>query len=955
MAHVFISYARKDGRTQAEALDVALRRAGYATWRDKRDLDPTQDFTGEIEQAIREASHVVTCITPDVERTDSFVRREIQYALAKDKPLYVARMHSGATPPIHIINHTYCDFAADWQAAFQQLREFLARPVGDYTAPAPGAPAHPQRVYVQNLYDRLATYLEKAIIRLINLEVAESPEAVPPQPVDHLALMFGDAETHEPFTTFAEAFTHYNGRMLLLGEPGAGKTITLTATARQAAADWLTDPATHPLPIVATLSLWDSLKQTPLAEWLGNSDRLLTSDQVRGVMDAGKALLLLDGLDEMGSDRTMPSPLPQGLPSVAPPFPQSAADGGERGAGQESEEHYDPRKRFLSVLKAQLGQNHALVTCRITDYKDIGDLAALDGAVTLQKLTDTQLREYLKDLPTLLEAVETDDALKEISRTPLLLSFFAFAFRDREGELKALEDLREGALRDAIFNAYMEKRYAHEERRLKWIGEKPPFALQEIRDVLGRVAMENVGGLFKRGSDPDSEILHIDNVLDKWDFRLVLEARQVLSFVRFCVSINLLREHTDHSWSFIHLWLRDALAHMFALLNRYDEYFYGSIFEPNPAVVLAEIGVDSDRALLIDLINYDLDKTVRMCAIHWLARLIVDRKPLGEHRIITLENNVIDNLRTVLMDANYWDVHSDITRIFGELRSVRAIDALIEALGYIYLVYDEAITALEQIGEPAVSPLIEALTHPDPEVRAGVIITLGILVGLEALDYLTAATNDISESVRRSAAVALGRLNSSQIIRPLVQLLGDSSELVRHTAFDILRTNDLIKIDILAVYLDSDNLFVNLGVSSLLAIRRDNRAFQPLMDFLQHPDEAVRSGAANALGMLGNTQTSDKLIHLLSDSSENVQCSAALALGRLKEKRAVSALISLLDHTDDAENSKSNGVQRAIVQALQDIDTVESVDAADKWLPDQNPANLFSFSDDFYPPHNLPF
>jgi hypothetical protein len=83
-AHVFISYARADPRW-ADRLDEDLRRAGFSTWRDTRDIDPSQDFTGEIEAAIRSASHVVVCLTPSVRaRGDSFVRREIAYALAQD-------------------------------------------------------------------------------------------------------------------------------------------------------------------------------------------------------------------------------------------------------------------------------------------------------------------------------------------------------------------------------------------------------------------------------------------------------------------------------------------------------------------------------------------------------------------------------------------------------------------------------------------------------------------------------------------------------------------------------------------------------------------------------------------------------------------------------------------------------------------------------------------------------
>ena len=89
--HVFISYARTDGRDYAEKLEAELQAAGFTTWRDTRNLDPHQDFTAEIEEGISEASRVVVCLTPDSKRSDSFVRREIQYAMLCEKRIIPLR------------------------------------------------------------------------------------------------------------------------------------------------------------------------------------------------------------------------------------------------------------------------------------------------------------------------------------------------------------------------------------------------------------------------------------------------------------------------------------------------------------------------------------------------------------------------------------------------------------------------------------------------------------------------------------------------------------------------------------------------------------------------------------------------------------------------------------------------------------------------------------------------
>src|SRR5690349_20726148 len=121
--NVFISYARKDGSDEAEQLYDDLQRHGIAAWRDTKNLDPYADFGGEIEQAITNASHVAVCITPDIRRVDSFVRREIAFALEEKKPI-IPLMFPGGRVPITIINHTRLDFS-DWAIGFAALLERL--------------------------------------------------------------------------------------------------------------------------------------------------------------------------------------------------------------------------------------------------------------------------------------------------------------------------------------------------------------------------------------------------------------------------------------------------------------------------------------------------------------------------------------------------------------------------------------------------------------------------------------------------------------------------------------------------------------------------------------------------------------------------------------------------------------------------------------------------------------
>ncbi|MBI5930834.1 MAG: toll/interleukin-1 receptor domain-containing protein, partial [Chloroflexi bacterium] len=257
--HVFISYARKDGTAYAARLDATLPQQGFNTWRDQRGIDPTQDFTAEIERAIENASYVVTCITPDVRRDDSFVRREIQFAQILKKPIIVARFRDVA-PPISVINHTSIDFFREsWTTAFERLCGHLRQPPGEYQPLPPSKPPDIFEPYLSSLYQQIVRYLDKTVFSslphqsgtpLITLRSESRPEAVQGSleiQAQKLTMAFfamagvSDSGITLPFEDIQQAYQHYQGRLLILGNPGAGKTTTLMAFARDCVAKRLDD------------------------------------------------------------------------------------------------------------------------------------------------------------------------------------------------------------------------------------------------------------------------------------------------------------------------------------------------------------------------------------------------------------------------------------------------------------------------------------------------------------------------------------------------------------------------------------------------------------------------------------------------------------------------------------------------------------------------------------------
>jgi nucleoside 2-deoxyribosyltransferase len=514
----FISYSRKDGLRYAERLERELSAAGFATWRDKRDLDPDQDFTAALEHAIEQSDRVLCCVTPDIKRDNSFVRREIGYALAVHKPI-VPLVFEGTVPPVHIINLTHEDFTrTSWDKAFAALLARLGRSENAALQTTLGDPHHD---YLNALYREIVDYLKQTVISEITLLNRSTPDAVREQAVRALPVAFWRAAGTMPqssaprktFASFQEAVTEYTGRVLLLGEPGAGKTTTLFAFARDRVAERLQDPGL-PLPVIARIAAGNHDRRMSLPDWLAEQVPMLNGSDIGRLYDAGDLLLMLDGLDELGSQRK----------------------------DLQTEETYDPRICFLNATPRK-GQ--VIITCRAQEYMELGEKVALGGAVTLTALNDAQISEYLRGLPYLWYFLQSEPDLLEIVRNPLLLSLFAYAFSEIREQNDLLLLRGKGLARDTIFETYVSSRYEHE-RLTRAVG----VDLGEIYHILGPAA------LAAYLADYSSDLTPILEEICGRQGRL----QQVNNLATDFVNLHLLVRETSGGLRFIHLRLREHFA-----------------------------------------------------------------------------------------------------------------------------------------------------------------------------------------------------------------------------------------------------------------------------------------------------------------------------------------------------------------------------------------------------------
>lgn len=235
----------------------------------------------------------------------------------------------------------------------------------------------------------------------------------------------------------------------------------------------------------------------------------------------------------------------------------------------------------------------------------------------------------------------------------------------------------------------------------------------------------------------------------------------------------------------------------------------------------------------------------------------------------------------------------------------------------------EARKALVKIGQPAVVALIGALKHDKWIIRSEAAEILGDLKARQARLPLISAMNDKNPLVGKSAAVALGKIDSQALInalnhektrvrasaawalgemripssiQSLIASLEDKNTLVRGNAVEALgNISDRAATPFLAKKLKDKNRVIREKAALALGAIGDPQAVEDLIDALMHEDWATQWKAALALGMIKDERAFESLVLALKNRRAEVRFSAAWALGEMNDPRAVKYLIPLLE------------------------------------------------------------
>lgn len=252
-----------------------------------------------------------------------------------------------------------------------------------------------------------------------------------------------------PEQAIEEIFEDLSGFLLILGEPGAGKTTTLLELASRLIHRARSDPR-EPVPIVLNLSTWTDGRKS-LTAWIVDelkSKYFVSRKTALTCLRDNRIVLLLDGLDEIESGNRCSC------------------------------------VKAINDFVQEVGPPGLVVSSRATEYRALQVRLRLNGAVLLLPLTTDQVAGYLRlagpRLEPLAAALQCDPDWRDLAQSPLMLSIMILAYQD--APLAALSEGRRDSAN--VFSTYVERMFERRGRR------NPPYAKEDSICWLINLAQE---------------------------------------------------------------------------------------------------------------------------------------------------------------------------------------------------------------------------------------------------------------------------------------------------------------------------------------------------------------------------------------------------------------------------------------------------------------------------------
>lgn len=294
------------------------------------------------------------------------------------------------------------------------------------------------------------------------------------------------------------------GLLLILGEPGSGKTTTLLELASILIQRAKTDSKER-IPIVLNLSSWT--KRLSLTEWMINSLFDIYDVPVelsRDWLEKGYLIPLLDGLDEVKTEQ-------QADCVVA-----------------------------INNYITQTDPAGLVVCSRLMEYQWLPERLKLNGAIHIEPLNRDQIRAYFNAVGTeytsLQSAIQNDPILQELAQTPLMLNVMSLAYQSVSKEDMIDEEKSIESRRDQIFAAYVDRMLERKALKVKAFPKEKAIAW--------------LSWLARQMTEKSQSVFFIENIQPDWldankhleQYLWICSLMLVLTSILFSIPIYLFPE-----------------------------------------------------------------------------------------------------------------------------------------------------------------------------------------------------------------------------------------------------------------------------------------------------------------------------------------------------------------------------------------------------------------------------
>jgi flagellar biosynthesis GTPase FlhF len=217
---VFISYARKDGAEKAQQLHKTFKEMRKRAYLDTTFIESGQKWESNLHESLLTSKAVIFVLTAGSVDPGSYCKVEWNMAIEHDIPILPVLIVNDDSKIIENIPKPYStiqyiNLTTDWTAGIDEIIHFVTR----YD-------------YLYDLCAELNTLVSQSTARrFIEIIATENAQAKKQLKRRVKVCIPKRQQTEETeFNSFHEAWQHYNGQVLLLGAPGAGKTTTLLNT-----------------------------------------------------------------------------------------------------------------------------------------------------------------------------------------------------------------------------------------------------------------------------------------------------------------------------------------------------------------------------------------------------------------------------------------------------------------------------------------------------------------------------------------------------------------------------------------------------------------------------------------------------------------------------------------------------------------------------------------------------